>query len=155
MNIDQAGIDFISSNEGGIRNEAYRDGANIPTIGIGGIWMPNGLRVQIGDTITNKDAMSLFLKTVEGFVAFINQEVKTQLTQSQFNALTDFCYNVGSYNFQTSTLLRKVNVNPNDSSICEEFMRWIYDIKKQIEPGLEVRRQRECEYYTGKPMRSL
>jgi len=43
--------------------------------------------------------------------------VKKPITQNQLNALTSFAYNLGSGALASSTLLKKVNVNPNDLTL--------------------------------------
>lgn len=50
--------------------------------------------------------------------------VNVEITQGQYNALTDFAYNAGENNLRTSTLLRKVNAR--DPTAQAEFMRWVY-----------------------------
>ena len=64
----------------------------------------------------------------------------------QFDALTSFTYNVGSGAFGGSTLLKKLKVNPNDPTIRDEFMRWVYG-GGEILPGLVTRREAEADLY--------
>ena len=68
------------------------------------------------------------------------------LKQQQFDALVSFTYNVGTGAFSTSTLLAKVRVNPNDPTIRDEFMRWVY-VNGVVSQGLVNRRQAEADYY--------
>jgi lysozyme len=53
---------------------------------------------------------------------------------------------LGSTKFGRSTLLKKVNANPNDPTIKDEFMRWVGKDPKTIN-GLRNRRQAEAELY--------
>jgi lysozyme len=70
------------------------------------------------------------------------------LNSNQFSALVCFCYNVGVGNFKKSTLLAKVNQNPSDPTIRDEFMRWNKG-GGQVLNGLTRRRKAEADlYYT-------
>lgn len=51
--------------------------------------------------------------------------VKVPITQGQYNALTDFAYNLGVSKLRQSTLLRKLNAG-DVSGAHNEFMRWVY-----------------------------
>lgn len=51
--------------------------------------------------------------------------VTVPITQGQFNALTDFAYNLGLANLRGSTLLRKLNAG-DKAGAAREFMRWRY-----------------------------
>jgi lysozyme len=57
-----------------------------------------------------------------------------------------FAYNVGTGAFSTSTLLKKVNANPNDLTIRNEFARWIRANGKIVN-GLVNRRKKESDVY--------
>lgn len=72
--------------------------------------------------------------------------LQLRLTQGQFDALVDFCYNVGFANLKASTLLKKIRANINDESIKKEFLRWSYAGGKQLK-GLIIRRQQEAEWF--------
>ena len=47
---------------------------------------------------------------------------------------------------QKSTLLKKVNANPADASIRDEFMKWNRAAKKEL-AGLTRRRKAEADLY--------
>ncbi len=65
---------------------------------------------------------------------------------NQFDALVSFCYNVGPANLKSSTLLKKVNINPNDPTIKNEFLKWTKAGGKVLK-GLVTRRTAEAELY--------
>jgi len=48
------------------------------------------------------------------------------ITQENFDALVSFAYNLGSGALGGSTLLKKVKADPNDETIRDEFMKWVY-----------------------------
>ena len=68
------------------------------------------------------------------------------LRQCQFDALVSFVFNVGGCNFRKSTLQKKVKANPDDNSIMDEFLRWVY-AKSVVLPGLQKRRLAEMRLY--------
>jgi lysozyme len=57
-----------------------------------------------------------------------------------------FCYNLGPANLKSSTLLKKANVNPNDPTIAQEFLKWNKAGGKALK-GLTKRRQAESDLY--------
>jgi lysozyme len=46
------------------------------------------------------------------------------LNENQKTAIVSLVYNIGPNRFIISTLLRKLNVNPNDPTIRQEFEAW-------------------------------
>ena len=83
------------------------------------------------------------LKVYENQVALL---VRKPITQNQFDALVSFTYNLGATNLSKSTLLKKVNKNPNDKSIASEFMKWNRAGGKVLN-GLTKRRKDEAALY--------
>jgi lysozyme len=67
-----------------------------------------------------------------------------KLNGNQISALTSLAYNIGMTKFKTSTILKKVSLNPNDPTIKDEFLRWKYS---QGVDRLTPRRQDEAELY--------
>ena len=68
------------------------------------------------------------------------------LRQCQWDAIVSFVFNVGIGNFKSSTLLAKIRINPEDNSIMDEFIRWVYANGKVMK-GLQKRRLAEMKLY--------
>ncbi|MFN5250656.1 MAG: lysozyme [Bacteroidota bacterium] len=141
----QKAIDLIKKFEG-FKNKSYLCPAGMPTIGYGSTMWTDGRRVRLGQVISLQDAEKLVSYHLANVIHFIPDN----LTQNQFDALSSFIYNVGVANFRKSTLLKKVNENPDDVSIRDEFMKWTLARKNgqlvQL-PGLVKRRKAEADLY--------
>ena len=146
MKLDENGYKLICEFEG-LSLKPYLCSAKISTIGFGNTYYPNGVRVTLLDKPITKDyAFEIFKDIADKFAKRVASMVKKPLTQNQFNSLVSFAYNVGTGNFSTSTLLKKVNANPNDLSIRAEFMRW-NRANKVVVRGLTIRRKKESDLY--------
>lgn len=145
MELGINGTTLIKKYEG-CKLKAYLCPAGIPTIGYGSTYFKDGTKVKIGDTITQEQANELFLDIVKDFVEAVNHLVKAPINQNQFDALVSLCYNIGSGNLQKSSLLKKVNVNPSDTSISDSFKLWNKGGGKVLS-GLVARRKAESELY--------
>jgi len=150
--LDISGQKFLATAEG-TKYTAYLDSVGIWTIGRGITHYEDGSKVEKGDVISIEREIQLFSNTVAGYVANVNKKVTSNINQNQFNALVSICYNIGSTNFNNSTLLKKVNKNPNDVTIKNAFASWKYGTikgKKQIIQGLVNRRAAETKLYFTK-----
>jgi lysozyme len=146
MKLNNAGYQLICEFEG-LRLKPYLCSAKISTIGYGNTYYPDGKRVTLLDKeITKEYAFEIFKVIADKFARRVLSMVKKPLTQNQFNALVSFAYNVGTGAFSTSTLLKKVNANPNDLTIRNEFARWIRANGKIVN-GLVNRRKKESDVY--------
>ena len=145
MKLNKLGIDLMHHFEG-CRLEAYLCPAKVPTIGWGNTYYEQGTPVRMGDKITQERANSLFLFVANKFADEVRKVIKTNLNENQFSALVCFAYNLGTDNLSKSTLLKKVNANPNDHEIANEFLRWNKAGKKVL-PGLTRRREAESKLY--------
>lgn len=146
MILDNKGYLLITKFEG-LSLKPYLCSAKIPTIGYGNTYYPDGKRVTLLDKdITKKEAFDMFKEVANRFAKRVDTLVTSNLNQNQFNALVSFAYNVGTGNFASSTLLKKVNKNPNDLTIKDEFLRWNKAGGKVIN-GLTNRRNEETILY--------
>lgn len=146
MKLNENGYNLICEFEG-LKLKPYLCSAKIPTIGYGNTYYPNGKRVTLlDDTITKEYAFEIFKTIADKFAKRVDEMVTSEITQNQFNALVSFAYNVGTGAFATSTLLKKVNNNPNDVTIKNEFLKWVRANKKVIQ-GLVNRRNKEALIY--------
>lgn len=139
--ISKAGIELIKAHEG-LRLKAYRCPANVLTIGYG----HTGEDVYEGKIITELEAENLLVADIVKFSRGVRNFVRSSINQNQFDSLVSFAYNVGLGNFRSSTLLKKVNKNPNDPSIDFEFKKWVWAKGKKL-PGLIKRREEESNLY--------
>lgn len=138
MVLDQAGREFIQSWEG-YRAEAYLDQGGTPTIGWGHTgWYSPGVPVALGQTCTLAQAEAWFTADTAAACAEVNAGVAVAITQSQFDALVDFTYNLGAAAFAHSTLRRDLNEGDLIAA-AQQFQRWDYCAGK-TDPGLENRR---------------
>jgi lysozyme len=146
MILDNKGYLLITKFEG-LRLKPYLCSAKIPTIGHGNTYYPDGKRVTLLDKdITKQEAFDMFKEVANRFAKRVDTLVTSNLNQNQFNALVSFAYNVGTGNFSSSTLLKKVNKNPDDLTIKDEFLRWNKAGGKVLN-GLTNRRNEEAILY--------
>ncbi len=76
---------------------AEPDSRGVPTIGWGRIEYDDGSKVKNGDKCTVEQAETWLLEDVENDGShYVRAWVKTPLTQNQFDALSDFCFNRGA-----------------------------------------------------------
>ena len=124
----------------GLRLEAYRDAAGVPTIGYG-----HTKGVRMGDRLTAYWADQLLRKDV-GQVAYEVMQLGVVHTQGQLDALTSFAFNLGIGRLIRSTLLKTIRNGGSMHQIRKEFMRWVYADGKRLK-GLEKRRKWEAERF--------
>jgi lysozyme len=100
--INEAGLELIKSFEG-LRLDAYQDQAGVWTIGYG-----HTAGVAPGQLV-NQELADMFLRSdlgrAETYVAVVTRDVPT--ADDQFAAMVSLCFNIGSGNFRTSTVLRR------------------------------------------------
>ena len=116
------------------------------TVGIGFITINEGQKVTADTYLTDEQIETEFFKQIVKYENAVNNNVKSVLNQNQFDALVSFTFNLGEGSLKSSTLLKKVNVNPSDSTIANEFTKWDKAGGKQI-AGLTKRRQAEAKLY--------
>ena len=146
MILDNKGYLLITKHEG-LKLKPYLCPAKIPTIGYGNTYYSDGKRVTLLDKdITKQQAFDMFKEIANRFAKRVDTLVTSNINQNQFNSLVSFAYNVGTGNFSSSTLLKKVNRNPDDLTIKDEFLRWNKAGGKVLN-GLTNRRNEEADLY--------
>lgn len=144
-----AGIELIKRFEG-FKSAPYVCPAGVPTIGYGNTYYPDGKKVTLKDPAINEtEATRLLLVLLDSFEKSVDSFCRDDINQNQFDALTSFCYNVGAGNLKASTLLKKVNANPNDPTIRTEFLKWTKAGGRTL-AGLIKRREAEADLYFKK-----
>jgi len=148
MKLDRKGFELLEELEG-LELKSYKCSADVWTIGLGNTFYEDGSRVQEGQSISKERAYLLFNLISKQFEKAVNENVKVDISQNQFNALFCFVYNIGITGFKNSTLLRILNINPNDGNIAKQFLRW-NKINGKESKGLKNRRIKESSLYFTK-----
>lgn len=104
--------------------------------------------VKAGDTCTVAQAAAWLVEDLIVAAAVVRKYVKAPLTQGQFDAITDFVFNIGETQFKASSLLRYVN-GGNYSAARGQFPRWKYNDGKEMK-GLRRRRAATVALWDGK-----
>lgn len=149
MKISKDGLDLIKEFEG-LRLEAYLCASGVPTIGWG-----HTSNVQMGDKITEEEAEKYLLQDLESFEQCVNTWVNVKISQSEFDALVSFSFNVGCTALSTSTLLRKLNDKFPRKEVANEFDRWVKGVGGVTLEGLVRRREAEKQLFLQKSLHPL
>lgn len=149
-------LEIIAKHEG-FRTKPYLCPANKWTIGHGLTYYPDtGRKVKPTDPpITKARSFELVTMVVDETVQFIRSLTPgVDLNQNQIDALVSFIFNIGRDAFKTSTILKKIKIDPDDATIRNEFQKWNKVTvvengvkKKVVNHGLAVRRKEEANLY--------
>ena len=146
MRINKKGLDLIKKYEG-FRSKPYLCPANVATIGYGATYYPYGEDVTLSDApITKEEGEKLLKVMMDKYEEGVERYVTSDINANQFSALVSFAYNCGLGSLKKSTLLRRVNSNPNNPDISKQFARWKH-ANGVVLKGLERRRKEEAELY--------
>lgn len=142
MKISENGLELIKHFEG-CELEAYQCAAGVWTIGYG-----HTKDVKVGDKITKAIADSLLAEEMHEYEGYVNNAVKVDLNQDQFDALVSWTYNLGGGNLNASTMLKVVN-SGDFEGVPAQIKRWNKAGGKVLE-GLIRRREAEANLFEGK-----
>ena len=126
-----------------LKLKAYKCPAGVLTIGYG-----HTRGVKKGQVITKVQADVLLKGDLLAVEKSIN-DLGLALTQGQFDALVDFCFNLGRTKLLNSTLYVKILDNASDDDIATQFRRWVYGGGKKLD-GLVKRREWEVQQWKKK-----
>ena len=146
MQLSAAGLDLIKRFEG-FRSQPYTDVAGFPTIGYGHrivppeSFPPESFPRGIGEP----QAAAILAGDVAAAERTVARLVKVALTQGQFDALVDFCFNLGAGRLAGSALLRCLNAGRYDAA-AEQLLLW--DLAGgEVNLGLKARREAELRLW--------
>jgi len=137
--INQEGLNHIKQWEGKSL-VAYKDVANILTIGYGHTSAAGAPMVRDGMRITDAEAEEILRKDLGKFETRVENLVKVPLNDNQFAVLVSFDFNTGA--LHKSTLLKKLNKGDYDA-VPGELMKWVNAGGKKVK-GLVNRRSAEA-----------
>ncbi len=137
MNLSTAGLTLVKRSEG-FRAREYLDIGGIATIGYGHkVHEPE----SFPHGVTEAQATMLLVADLAEAERAVRRLVRTAVTQGQFDALVDFCFNLGQGRLAASKLLADLNAGHYDLA-AEELLLWDHAGMKEI-AALRVRREAE------------
>lgn len=111
-------------------------------------WGSTGPDVVRGVVWTQEQADNRLLLDAAKAERTVKRMVKVPLRECELAALISLVYNIGPTQFETSTLLRKLNAD-DFLAAAQQFDRWIF-AKGQKLKGLVKRRAAERRIFEGK-----
>jgi lysozyme len=143
MQLSAEGLDLIKKSEG-FRDRAYLDVAGFPTIGYGHLVKPHE---SFPNGVTEAQAAAILSTDVQDAEQSVSRLVKVALTQGQFDALVDFCFNLGAGRLAGSTLLRELNAGDYQAA-ARQLLAWDH-AGGAVVAALEARREADLKLWTG------
>lgn len=135
MKISEDGLELIRNFEG-CETSAYQDSVGVWTIGFG-----HTKDVEEGQTCSMEDAETMLADEMDEYEGYINDMVRVDLQQHEFDSLVAWVYNLGPTNLGESTMLKVLNGGQFDR-VPDEMNRWNRAGGEVLE-GLVRRRQAE------------
>ncbi len=129
-------IDLIKRFEG-FRPSVYLCPAGLPTVGYGHVVR----RGEVFDTLTEDNGEELLRRDLAIAKRAVLRLTRVPLEDGQYGALVSFTFNVGSGNYQSSTLRMKLN-RGDYLGAAGEFWKWRRARGRAL-PGLVKRRAAE------------
>lgn len=135
MRTSQSGLDLITEFEGFPNGgRPYNDPVGFATVGYGhliarrrviaadrqSVWVEGQ---QQPGVLTKDEARRLLKRDLAAREQHVDQLVRVQMSQGQFDALVSFTFNVGEGNLQQSSVLRRLNAG-DDRGAADAFMMW-------------------------------
>ena len=123
MKVSDKCVNMIKHHEGFVR-KPYQDPIGLWTVGVGHL-IGDGKKLpkEWNKEFTDEEVDNILCEDLERFEIGIQRLTKVPLTQSQFDALVSFSFNVGLGNFQSSTLRSKLNRGDYEGA-SNEFPKW-------------------------------
>lgn len=142
MKLSSQGLKLIAYFEG-VRLKPYRCPAGLWTVCVGhligdGISLPDSWN----RTFTLEEAYALLAKDVARFERGVERYCPNRLTQSCFDALVSFSFNLGLGTLQRSTIRQKVN-RQDFKGAAQSLLRY-NKAGGKVMKGLTLRRQAEA-----------
>ena len=141
MTTSNQGKDLIKEFEG-LRLDAYRCPAGIPTIGWG-----HTKGVKLGQHITVQQAEDMLVEDIAPIERLLNG-LKINFRQEQFDALVSWIFNFGEGKFKGSTMYKRIIANAKDEEITDQLVKWINAAGRPL-LGLMKRRVAEANLFIG------
>jgi lysozyme len=139
MDFSAAGLALLKRSEG-FRKRVYMDVSGFPTIGYGHRLQP---QEAYPEGMTEAEADQVLAADVGSAEQAVRRLVRVPLTQGQFDALVDFCFNLGPHRLAASTLLADLNAGRYDAA-AEQLLLWDHAGAAE---NAALRTRREAEFH--------
>lgn len=107
--------------------------------GLTGSWVKKDL------VLTEEEAKQKFMEEINKYINRLKNMVFVELSKNQFIAILSLSWNIGLGNFQSSTLLKKLNKKDFPGASLE-FSKW-NKAQGRVIPGLVKRREEETKIF--------
>ena len=156
MKVSERAIEMIKHHEG-VRVRCYRCPALLWTVGVGHVIDPAHIGIKLDErknipippgwdrVLPMSEVDEILAKDLATFERGVLRLCPSGLTQSRFDALVSFSFNVGLGNLQRSTI-RMCHNRGDFEGAAEAFMAWTKAGGKEL-PGLVKRRKDERALY--------
>lgn len=142
MKLSKAGLELIAYFEG-VRLKPYKCPAQLWTVGIGHlIGDGHTLPDDWNRTFTLEEAYAILAKDVARFERGVERYCPVRLSQSCFDALVSFSFNLGLGTLQRSSLRQKVNRGDYDGA--KKVLLKYNKANGKVLKGLDLRRKAEA-----------
>lgn len=145
MELSAAGLALVQQSEG-FRSRVYLDARGLPTIGYGHRLLPSD---SFPDEVTEAQAAEILRHDLRQSEQAVQRLVRVPLAQGQFDALVDFCFNLGQGRLAASTLLADLNAG-RYAAAAEQLLLWDHAGAEE-NAGLRTRRQAEFHLWHSRP----
>lgn len=145
MTMSPTGLQLTEHFEGYV-DHLYYDSAGNPTVCYGHLVLPGQ---SFPGTIPQSECQQLLQQDMGSAESCVQNNVGVNLNQDQFDALTDFVYNLGCGTLQSSTLLGELNQG-NYGAVPGQMALFDH-ANGQVLPGLQTRRAAEGQLWSGNP----
>jgi lysozyme len=143
MKLSAPGLELIKRSEG-FCGRTYLDVAGFPTIGYGHRLLAHE---SFPGGVTPQRAEEMLATDVGKAEQAVLRLVKVALTQGQFDALTDFCFNLGAGRLASSTLLVALNAGRYEAARVQ-LLRWDR-VSGEVNAALKARREAEFKIWAS------
>lgn len=148
-----AGKAKLAELEGGHMLTAYRDSANVLTIGVGHTGTVNKKPIYDGQKIDRRQSEALFTLDLGRFENTVRKSLKVSIDQRHYEMLVMVAFNIGQGAYNGSTFLRLLNQGASWQKVYASIRQWnkiTVNGKKKVSNGLINRRNKEIAWASGK-----
>ncbi len=123
MKTSNAGLVELAGHEG-ICLSKYKDSVGVWTIGIGATRteIPDIASWPLDKTITIQEAFELFSKSIKKYEDALNKALTREISQTQFDALSSWAYNVGTGWAKSATVIKLLNQGTTGQPLYDALM---------------------------------